>query len=133
MNFVGMINGKATVFTAAQLADHIRNRSGRNVSSANANACANAILAHPGGNNAGGAINGVQYRGHAIYHESRNLGAVNQRCAVFFADSGNGVAKLLAVGTHVGGAVGHPVYALDWVAQDWGGSARWHAGGNVTL
>ncbi len=133
MTFVGMVGAKATVFTAAQLQAHIAAKAGRVVFSPNSMHCATAILNHPGGNAAGGAINGFQYKGHAIYHESRNLGAAGQRCSVFFADGGNGVAKILAVGEHIGGAVGHPIYSLDWVAQDWGGSARWTAGGNVQL
>jgi hypothetical protein len=133
MQYTGMIAGQATVFSAAQLSAYLQTLAGRVILQGNRDHCANAIIAHPGGNAAGGAINGVQYKGHAIYHESRNLGAIGGRCAVFFADSGNGHAKLLAVGTHIGGGVGHPVYSLDWVAQKWGGSARWQAGHNVVL
>jgi hypothetical protein len=134
MDVLVMLNNVPTLLSAVQLAAHIAAKAGRAVQANNLNACANAILAHPGGNNAGGALNGLQYKGHAVYHESRNLGAVGQRCTVFFSDSGNGTAKLLAVGEHIGQAgPGHPVYSIDWVAADWGASARWAAGGNVTL
>jgi hypothetical protein len=134
MNVVTMIDGKATALNAAQLAQHIQSKANRAIQANNLNACANAILAHPGGNGAGGALNGVHHHGNAVYHESRNLGAVGQRCSVFFTDSGNGYAKLLAVGEHMGQqGAGHPVYSLDWVASDWGAGARWKAGGTVTL
>jgi hypothetical protein len=135
MQFVGMSNGQAKAFDSSELAAHIIARSGNRVSQANANHCANAILAHPGGDNAGGAIPGIHYHGHAIYHETRNFGAVGQRCTVFFADAGGGIVKLLAVAEHIGGGVGvgHPVYTLDWVAKNWGGSAHWQAGQTLVL
>ena len=134
MQVIVMLNGAATILNPAQLAAHILAKAGRAVQANNLNACANAILSHPGGDNAGGALNGIHYRGHAVYHESRNLGAADQRCAVFFADSGNGTAKILAVGAHTGQAgPGHPVYLSDWVASDWGAGARGHAGAIVTL
>ena len=132
MRVIGMIANSPVVMSVTQLAEHINGKSNRNISLNNLNHCANAILNHPGGNVAGGALNGIQYRGNAIYHESRNLGGPNQACTVFFADSGNGVAKLLAVGAHIGGAPGgHPVYTLDWVSNSWG--TQWKQGTQVQL
>ena len=138
MRVIGMIGQTPTTFSAEQLAAHILAKSGRAISQANVNHCANEIISHPGGNNAGGAINGVSYNNQgearAIYHASRNRGGPAAGCSVFFADAGGGTAKLLAIGAHVGTAAGGPVYELDWVAaQDWGGSRRWRAGTRVTL
>ena len=130
MRVISMVDGKPKALTPAELGAVIKGRSGRNISDANMNACANAILGHPGGNAAGGAIGGFTYKGASIYHFSRNR-PVNNGCTVFFADSGSGVAKLLAVGRHSGQGPNGPVYELDWVSSDWG--TRWRAGGRVTL
>ena len=129
-----MVGGHAAELSLVQLTAVIVAHAGRVVLPANATHCASAIMNHPGGNAAGGALNGVHYKGQAIYHDSRNLGAAGQRCSVFYADDGSGNAKLLAVGEHTGQAgPGHPIYDLDWVAQSWGGSARWRAGHQVVL
>lgn len=134
MQVLVMLANVATSLNAVQLAAHIETKAGRVVQAANLSHCANGILNHPGGNAAGGALGGLQYKGNAVYHESRNLGAAGQRCSVFFADSGNGLAKILAVGEHTGqNGPGHPVYAIDWVSPDWRPGANWVAGGNVVL
>lgn len=135
MRVVAMINNQAKTLSVPELAAHIEGKSNRGINNTNSTHCATEINNHPGGNAAGGAIGGgVTYRGAAIYHASRNFGGPAQGCSVFFADSGGGTAKIIAVGAHIGQAgVGHPVYTLDWVAPDWGGGARWQAGGQVTL
>ena len=130
MRVIGMIAGRPKALSPTELAAVIKSRAGRSVSDANLNACANAIIDHPGGNNAGGAIAGFTYKGASIYHFSRNK-PVATGCTVFFADTGGGTAKLIAVGRHSGQGPNGPIYDLDWVANDW--VTGWKEGRQVTL
>lgn len=113
--------GSAKELTTEELAEHIKAKSPRRISDTAATTCAGAILGHPGGNDAGEAIGGIQYKGAAIYHKTRNKPTVSQGCTVFFSDpDGTGHAKIIAVGNHIGSRPN--IYSLDWVTRDF---RRW--------
>lgn len=122
--------GKAGDLDAQEVAAIIKRRSTRAISDRAALECANYILDHPGGDNAGEALGGIQWNGHAIYHKTRNKPNVSQGCSVFFCDPGTGYAKMVAIGNHIGARP--ETYRLDWVASDFD-QAGWKAGRSITL
>lgn len=120
--------GRPGEMNTEQLAAHIQAKSSRAISDEAAKNCAGAILGHPGGNDAGDALNGIQCNGNAIYHNTRNKPNVSQGCTVFFSDAGNGYAKLIAVANHIGTKPN--VYDMDWVARDF---RLWRKGRSVAI
>ncbi len=122
--------GTAGDLTEQEIADIIKGRSGRNVSNMAALSCANYITGHPGGDKAGEALGGIQYKGHAVYHHTRNKPTTSQGVSVFFCDPGAGYAKILAVANHIGAAP--EVYAIEWLASDFK-PAGWAVGTSISL
>lgn len=126
MQIVGMINGRATVFTEAQLADFIDAKSNRVMRRNGVTACAAYIIGHNGVNTGGGCPAHVMYATRTVFHDSHGQRGSNDGCTVFFAPAGAlaaadpyATAVLLGVGRHDQDVGGQPHYLLDWTRTGW--------------
>lgn len=119
LEFVGMKDNKAKVFTIDELGDWIYGKVRRGMDRNNAKLCAAYIMQHSG--TGGGTGHSLGPKGESIFHISHgNKQKKNEGCTVFFVGRNNKHAVIVGIGQHWSGAKNKDnVYRLDWKRGDW--------------
>ncbi len=114
MDFVGMKDGKATVFTPEELGAWICDKSTRGISLQNAKKCAEYACVHKG---AGGGIKQKLDGTHSIFHISHGKRNSADGCTLFFSSRTVPAKHMVVVG--IGWHRSDTEYDLDYKAGTW--------------